>query len=379
MTSSALKVLLVCDDYPSAFAGGVATSVMNLAKGLAQLGHEVVLVWPEEPRAYPIPGVRQVKVQGWRVQLGKNHIVFARPPNARDLPEHWTPDIVHAHQPTPLTWWARWYSRTRGLPLVVTMHNLLEHAHDPVGRWLLALIYRATLRAADLTITPAEFSTRYAIARFGLTRTATRSNSVDLAQYAREDDVPQEPRAVPELIAAISLVPYKNPMYLIELVAALRDRGVTVNLSIAGKGALREDMETRARALGLEGRISFLGTVPHAQLLERMRQSDALLLTSRVELQPMVVLEAKLFGTPAFIADSPLSGASALIEEGVTGATFALDDAPRAAQQLEPYLRDPARLRAMRAATASSAAQYDLEPVAERMVEAYWIAMERQN
>jgi glycosyltransferase involved in cell wall biosynthesis len=374
-----LRVLLVCDDYPSAFAGGVATSVMNLAKGLARLGHDVVLLWPEEPDAFPIPGVRQVKTRGWRVQLGKNHIVFAAPPGAGTLPEGWTPHVVHAHQPTPLTAWARWYSRARGIPLVVTMHNLLEHAHDPVGRWALALIYRATLRGADLTVTPAAFATRYAIARFGLTRAVTRSNSVDLGQYARPEQPlePRDPRI--ELVAAISLVPYKNPLYLIDLMAALRDRGLNVHLGIAGKGALREPMQAKTRALGLEDRIEFLGTVPHAQLLERMRSSDALLLTSRVELQPMVVLEAKLFGTPAFVADSPLSGAAALIEPGVTGGTFTLEDASAAAAQLEPYLRDPARLRAMRAATASSANAYDLEPVAERMAEAYRSAIKARQ
>ena len=364
-----MRVLLVCDDYPSAFAGGVATSVMNLARGLAELGHDVVLLWPEDPLAFPIDGVRQVRTVGWRIQLGKNHVVAAAPPRAGDLPVGWIPQVIHAQQPSPLTWWARAYSRRHRVPLVVTMHNLLEHAHDRVGRTALAWMYRATLRGADVTVTPAQFSTRYAIARFGLTTAVTCSNSVDVSSYAQLLEVQRD--GVPELIAAISFVPYKNPLLMIELIGALKSRGVAVRLKIAGKGALREACEARARALQLTDSVSFLGAVPHAELLELMRAADALLLTSVVELQPMVVLESKIFGTPALVADSPLSGASDLVLDGQTGVIFPIDNLERAADLLEPYLRDPARLRAMRSATREDAERFDLEPVALQMLTVY--------
>ena len=364
-----MRVLLVCDDYPSAFAGGVATSVMNLARGLARLGHDVVLLWPEDPLAFPIDGVRQIRTKGWRIQLGKNHVVAAAPPKASDLPAGWIPQVIHAQQPSPLTWWARMYSRRHGVPLIVTMHNLLEHAHDRVGRTVLAWIYRATLRGADVTVTPAQFSTRYAIARFGLSNATTRSNSVNVSQYAQSLEVRRD--GVPELIAAISFVPYKNPLLMIELIGLLKSRGVAVRLSIAGKGALRETCEARVRELQLTDSVSFLGGVPHAELLELMRRADALLLTSIVELQPMVILEAKIFGTPALVADSPLSGASDLVRDGQTGVIFPVDDVERAADLLEPALRDPARLRAMRPATREDAQRFDLEPVAKQMLEVY--------
>jgi glycogen synthase len=364
-----VRVLLVCDDYPSAFAGGVATAVMNLARGLARLGHDVVLLWPEDPLAFPIDGVRQVRTAGWRIQLGKNHIVAAAPPRAGDLPAGWIPQIIHAQQPSPLTYWARMYSKRHHIPLVVTMHNLLEHAHDALGRTVLAWMYRATLRGADVTVTPASFSTRYAIARFGLTNATTRSNSVDVSSYAQSLEVGRD--GVPELLAAISFVPYKNPLMMIELIGTLKARGVTVHLSIAGKGALRETCEARVRELQLTDSVTFLGTVPHAQLLELMRAADALLLTSVVELQPMVVLESKIFGTPALVADSPLSGASDLVLDGHTGVIFPVADLERAADILEPYLRDPSRLRAMRAATRADAERFDLEPVALQMLEVY--------
>ena len=370
-----MRVLLVCDDYPSAFAGGVATSVMNLARGLAGLGHDVVLLWPEDPLTLPIDGVRQIRTKGWRIQLGKNHVVAAAPPRAGDLPIGWIPEVVHAQQPSPLTWWARMYSRKHGVPLIVTMHNLLEHAHDRVGRTMLAWIYRATLRGADVTVTPAQFSTRYAIARFGLTNAVTRSNSVDVSSYVGGLEVRRD--GVPELIAAISFVPYKNPLLMIELIGLLKSRGVAVRLNIAGKGALREACEARVRELQLTDSVSFLGTVPHAELLELMRRADALLLTSIVELQPMVILEAKIFGTPALVADSPLSGASDLVLNGQTGVIFPVDNLERAADLLEPALRDPSRLRAMRTATREDVQRFDLEPVAKQMLEVYERAIQQ--
>jgi glycosyltransferase involved in cell wall biosynthesis len=372
-----VRVLLVCDDYPSAFAGGVATSVMNLARGLAGLDHDVVLVWPEDPEFCPIPGVRQVKTQGRRLQIGKNHVVLALPPRAGDLPAGWRPDVVHAHQPTPLSWWARGVARRYHAPFLVTMHNLLEHTHDPLLRSFVGGVYRTILRAADVTVTPAAFATRYAIAHFGVTDAVTLSNSVDREGFGGflEGQSPRQ-NELPEVLAAISLVPYKNPEMMVDLWQGLRERGVRARLSIAGKGALREPLEAKIRTLGLGDWVRFLGTVPHSELAPLMRNADAFLLTSRVELQPMVLLESKIVGTPALVADSPLSGAAELVADGVTGATFPVDDLDAAVTKLETILRDPSRLQAMREATARDAARFDLGPVALAAVALYERARE---
>jgi glycosyltransferase involved in cell wall biosynthesis len=98
--------------------------------------------------------------------------------------------------------------------------------------------------------------------------------------------------------------------------------------------------------------------------------SDAFLLTSLFELQPMVLIESKALGTPALVAKAPLSGAVDLIEDGINGVLFDLN-IQEAANALEPYFRHPEKLRAMRQATYADAAQYDLEPVALAALEIY--------
>jgi glycosyltransferase involved in cell wall biosynthesis len=234
------------------------------------------------------------------------------------------------------------------------------------------LVYRTILRAADVTVTPAAFATRYAIASFGLTNAVTLSNSIDIETFKGHTTPDNSPRGdVPNILAAISLVPYKNPEMMIELWGRLKARGVHARLSIAGKGALREPLEARVQALGLGELVTFLGTVPHEQLSPMMERADGFLLTSRVELQPMVILESKVVGTPALVADSPLSGASDLVRDGETGVLFPVDDLEAATDRLEAYLRDPARLRAMRSAVSEDAKHFDLEPMAREAVALY--------
>ena len=54
----------------------------------------------------------------------------------------------------------------------------------------------------------------------------------------------------------------------------------------------------------------------------------------------------------------------------MTGVLFGLD-VRKAADTLEPYFRNPERLRHMRAAAYADAAQYDLIPVARAALEIY--------
>ena len=77
-------------------------------------------------------------------------------------------------------------------------------------------------------------------------------------------------------VGAVSrLSPEKGFEYLLRAVAALRDRGVELDVMLAGDGPSRAELERLADELALRDRIEFLGEVAHADVpgvLQRLIQ-----------------------------------------------------------------------------------------------------------
>ena len=92
------------------------------------------------------------------------------------------------------------------------------------------------------------------------------------------------------------LSPEKGPDLLLDALADLNKRGVTVKLTIAGDGPLMESLQAQLVENGLTQAVTFLGFVTDvAALLKRARW---LVMPSRTEGLPMSALEAMSHCTP---------------------------------------------------------------------------------
>lgn len=374
------RILIVSDEGFA--AGGIGTSTANLAVALAKAGQDVVLVWPDAERVQ-LTGVRQVAVNAKRFDVGKlGFVMLALPPKPADMPSGWLPEVVHVMRPTYLALWAFRLAQRSQAKIVLSMHEIVEQLPNAtwVGRVLRRVAtwwFRRNYNAATQSVTPARFVTEHAFQTLALTRKPKYlSNALDLSAWqglAREADVqaPLAERHGPlKICTVINFSPYKNPLMIPALWAELRRRGIETQLQLVGGGVLFEQVKQKIRALELTDLITLRGPLGRSDVAQVIASSDAFLLTSHFELQPMVLIEAKALGTPALVAKAPLSGAVDLIEDGVTGVLFDLA-VQKAADTLEPYLRNPERLRAMRPATYADAAQYDLEPVARAALKIY--------
>ena len=85
-------------------------------------------------------------------------------------------------------------------------------------------------------------------------------------------------------------------------------------------------------------RIEILPALPYHQTLERMSQAELLVLPSRCEGMPRVLIEAMTVGLP--VVGSDVGGIPFMIEDGVNGFVFASGDWRRLAQQLRSLLAD---------------------------------------
>lgn len=93
-----------------------------------------------------------------------------------------------------------------------------------------------------------------------------------------------------------NLVPVKAPARAIDAVAELAEDGVSCRLDIVGDGPLRKRLQRQARNRHVDA--AFHGRLQPEGVAEMMRQASCLILTSRSEGMPNVVLEALACGTP---------------------------------------------------------------------------------
>lgn len=115
----------------------------------------------------------------------------------------------------------------------------------------------------------------------------------------------------------------KNISMLIEAFASVRCRVPGAVLAVAGDGALRCELEAKAKVLA-PGAVNFLGRVAYAELPALFQAADLSVLPSHHETSARVLSLSLLSGTPVLSTDT--TGAREVIEEGLTGRIVPVGD-----------------------------------------------------
>jgi glycosyltransferase involved in cell wall biosynthesis len=164
------------------------------------------------------------------------------------------------------------------------------------------------------------------------------------------------------------LAPWKRPMDLLEAIS----RAPGVVAVFAGDGELRGELERRARLLGLDERIRWLGFVNQSSLPATYRAADVLVLPSEHEPFGLVVNESFASGTPA-VATTACGVSGDLLSDNETGFTYPSGDVPALAERLRRLQADPALRDRFAEAARARVAGWGLEENAE----SFAIAMTR--
>lgn len=220
---------------------------------------------------------------------------------------------------------------------IVVSQNLGQQGNA----WIWALAYRLLARKFDALICQSRDMQQDLVMNFGVpaSKTVVINNPVNVAQLrqlAAQALAAHAPslggEGVLKLVAAGRLVPQKGFDLLIEAIS--RCRGVAIQLTILGEGALRTTLEAQARALGVVDRVHFAGF--QANPYPFFRAADAFVLSSRYEGFPNVVLEALACGTPVIATPAP-GGVREIIED-VPGCVLAQDiSAVELARAIQAY------------------------------------------
>ena len=143
-----------------------------------------------------------------------------------------------------------------------------------------------------------------------------------------------------------NLVPEKGPDVLIDAVARLCASGISdLRILFVGEGQ-KDELRSKAGALGISERVSFLGRLSSPEVAVCMSAADVQCLPSRREGCPNVVLEALASGRP--VIGSQVGGVPELLSDR-NGIMVPPDDPDALAAAIATALQrkwDPAELRA---------------------------------
>ena len=163
-------------------------------------------------------------------------------------------------------------------------------------RWRGRVREQLTLRAAS-RVSAASAPVIETLAQLGVSAERVPLG-VDLAVWPPREPVRRDPRAAARLVHVASLNRVKDQPMLLRALAALALAGVDFQLDVVGEDTLGGEIQRLTEALGLGSRVQFHGFLRQRQLRPFVERADLLLVSSRHETGPLVVLEAAAAGVP---------------------------------------------------------------------------------
>ncbi|MDH4345322.1 MAG: glycosyltransferase, partial [Thermoleophilia bacterium] len=145
----------------------------------------------------------------------------------------------------------------------------------------------------------------------------------------------------PRVAVVGRLIPIKGHHVLLEAAAAAARELPGLEVEIAGAGPLDTELRERATALGLDGKVRFLGHTPAAEVIER---AAVVAVPSLGEGFGMVALEAMERGRAVVASD--VGGLPEIVADGTTGVLVPAGDAAALAAALVDLAGNAERVRA---------------------------------
>lgn len=140
------------------------------------------------------------------------------------------------------------------------------------------------------------------------------------------------------------------------------------DLLIVGDGSQRQRLEQLSADMQLSEQVKFLGE--RADLPDLMRTADCLIMPSRWEGLPMVLLEAMATGLP--VIASAAGGIPEVIQDGINGYLVPPENVAALAQRLQSVIDNPVILQSMgRLARERITEEYSIDKMAQSHLQIY--------
>ena len=258
--------------------------------------------------------------------------------------------IIHAHSPFAAGQTALRVARMQKVPLVATFHSKYRDDFASVfPKVVVDMLVDAVVdfyERADLVWVP-QASAIETLREYGYKgHVEVMENGCDLvADYPEKYFVEARQRlgVAPEEFVMLYVgqhVWQKNLRLTIEAMARLED--VPFRMFFVGTGYAAEEMKALVSEKGLDGKVTFVGSITEREkLVDYYAASDLFVFPSLYDTAGLVVQEAAALGTPSVMARE--ASAAVVIRDGENG--FLTDNDPdKLAELLRKLIHDPARV-----------------------------------
>jgi glycosyltransferase involved in cell wall biosynthesis len=364
--------------------GGAGRVIVDLIAAQQRQQHDVALVASLTSASEPGYGhydayLDELRAMGVPMMLVDS--TFSREPSAnlavvRALDDAWPrgeePQVLHAHAGVP-SLVALQFAGARRYPcaIVQTMHGWgvrkseAQAAADVAAMNLVDRVAVPSRHSADLMTSLGVADDRVRVIPYGIDRPA---DALDAAEVSTLHSIETARRAGTFVVACVGTIgARKNQALLIETLAQLT-REMPILALFIGDGHV-EGLQMAIDAAGVADRARVLGYRAGARRLAAA--TDALVLPSTSEGQPLAILEAFQDGTLVVASDIP--ELAELVTHGKTGLTFERGNPSALAATLEQLAALPEAVRrAMRnRARARHAQQFTTAAMARRYDDLY--------
>ncbi len=380
-----MRILLASEVYFPRISGAVV-AVHNLASELVRKGHTVAIFTPSVGSQYR----HEKHKEGYVVYRfpslpnplkEKTRFVLAQDQKIRKAFDEFNPDIVHMHSPMGSPSVVQKIANKKEIPVICTHHFALEYILDsldlfglmtPLTRRALVIYLNTVYKDCNLVTCPSE-SMRQVLIRSGIKADIrVVSNGISTANFLPVPaGTPRKlPDDVPNILFMGRMSKEKNLEVLFEAVPLVLSQK-SVRFVLAGTGDRLPYYKSIIRRQGLSDWVVFIGNVQSGSALQNQlyHESTAFVITSNIETQGIVVMEAMACGLPVIASRS--AALPELVRHGESGYLFTPDHSEDLATRILQIVSDPEKAKQMGQAGRELIKAHELSNAVDAYIELY--------
>ena len=382
-----MKILISSDlHYPT--INGVATFGRNLAIGLANRGHEVMVIAPSQTsKKFKEVDVNHVVVRTASVPFLPYQNFRVSPTPGREVKralQEFDPDVIHIQMLMWIGQATMKYGNKYGIPIVSTNHAMPENLMDnvvllaPIARPINYMLkqYGARFHSkADYVTLP----TQSAIDMFNATDKVkvpmeAVSNGIDLVRFHPGKpglaiyDKYKLPNRVPIITYVGRLDAEKHLSVLVKAFARVLQEH-EAHLMIIGDGQDAPSLKQQAYELGIFDHVTFTGRVSEEDKVLLHQVGTVFAMPSPMELQSIATLEAMASGQPVVAVNAGALGE--LCQNERNGYLCDQDNDEQIAEGILKILNNPKERARMSKESLEIANTHNLETTLDRFEAIY--------
>jgi glycosyltransferase involved in cell wall biosynthesis len=228
------------------------------------------------------------------------------------IEEHGKPGIVHVHVPLKAGLIARWIKKRYDVPYVASEHSAHYNMGSHDDFFDRSFIYRkevaAVFKKATAVTNVSSAMGNVLKGLFNLTNVYTINNTVDTSLFNYEASSNRKFRFIHVSTLTES---QKNLTGILGAIQKLSKGRQDFEFTIVGPAS--KELKGLIHSEGLENFVTLTGEISYADVSKQMKQASALVLFSRYENLPCVIIEALCCGLPVIATD--VGGVNELVNE----------------------------------------------------------------